>query len=179
MNASLLTGFVVGGMLLLMLLAFNMRVSQNSGMAVLNQITKQRVEVVAQVAGSDIQKIGQGIGATPILVSNDSTLRFLTTFNTTVAQIVTWQFTPNTPIEDVLNPRVRRLIRVVDNDTTRLDIGISQFTLTYFDNVGNTTTTPEDIRRIRVQVMAESDAPFGNEFARSFWEQDFSPRALQ
>ncbi len=179
MNTSLLTGFAVGGMLLLALLAFSARVSQNAGLVTMNQITKQRVEAIAQIAGSDFQKIGQGIGVNHILAVSPNSIEFRTTFNTGAASTVKWEFLIDEEILETPNPDDRVLHRIVNTDTTKIIFGVSRFDLTYFDATGAITNIPDQIRRIRVEIMCESDARFGDEIARSFWEQDFSPRAIQ
>lgn len=179
MNTSLITGFVVGGMLLVTLLAFSMRVSQNAGMTTLNQITKFRVESIAQITASDLQKIGQGIDSNQILTAQVNRIRFRTQFAIGETSTVEWRFFPDQPIEETENPRDRLLVRIVDSDTTFIRLGVSRFDITYFDQNGNPTFVADQIRRVRVQLMCESDAPFGNDFARSYWEQDFTPRAIQ
>jgi hypothetical protein len=179
MNTSLLTGFVIGGMLMIALMTYSNRVSQNAGLVAMNQITKQRVEAIAQIAGSDFQKIGQGIGVNQILAVTPNSIEFRTTFNTTTSNVVKWEFLPDEEIPETPNPDDRVLRRIVNTDTTTINFGVTRFDLTFFNETGAETFIPDQIRRIRVEVMCESDQRFGNEIAKSFWEQDFSPRAIQ
>lgn len=179
MNVGLVTGFIVGGMLLVALLALNMRISQNSGLVAMNQMTKQRVEAIAEIVSSDLRNIGQGVSGLAILQATNNSITFTGRQANDSLVTLTWRYLPNEPVSSTINPNDRILRRIVNNDSLTINFGVSRFDLTYFDSNGNTTLTLANIRRIRIEVMCESDEPYGTEYARSFWESDITPRAIQ
>jgi hypothetical protein len=179
MNVGLVTGFIVGGMLLLALMALNMRISQNSGLVAMNQMTKQRVEAIAEIVSSDLRNIGQGISGQAILQATNNSITFTGRQANDSLVTLTWRYLVNEPVSSTVNPDDRILRRIVNTDSITINFGVSRFDFTYFDANGNTTLIPANIRRIRIEVMCESDEPYGTEYARSFWESDITPRAIQ
>lgn len=180
MNVSLVTGFIIGGMLLLSLMALNNRIGQNSGLVVMQQITQQRVDAIAAVASSDFRKIGQGgSGTAAISFYTENSITFTTSFDGLTNTTIRWVYDTTATIAGSPNPNDRSLLRIENSDTTRIDMGVTQFTLLYFNASGGTPATADEIRRIRLQLMVEGDASYGNEISRQFWESDFTPRAIQ
>jgi hypothetical protein len=180
MNVSLVTGFIIGGMLMLSLMALNNRISQNTGMVVLQQISQQRIDAIAEIVSSDFRKIGQGgSGQNAITNFTENTLTFTTSFDGIVLNTISWVFDTTATIERTPNLNDRMLLRIENGDSTRIDMGVTQFTMNYFDSDGNIPATRNDIRRIQVQLMVEGDAAYGNEISRLFWESNFTPRAIQ
>ncbi len=179
MNINLATSFIVGGLLLIALMTLSSRISMNSGQTAMSQITKQRIQTISQIVAFDIRKVGQPGAGSSIQTATRNQFSFQTTFDNVNISTVTWQFLTDVEIPGTPNPRHRRLIRVVNSDTTNIDLGVTQFDFTYFNANGDTTLVPAQIRRIRIQVTSESDAPIGNDFSISYWETDITPRAIQ
>ena len=178
MNLGIITSFIVGALLLLSLVAWSARVSQNSSLVTMNQMTKQYLESISTTINSDLRNLGQGVGATPIVSadSNRIVFRYATASGT---QTVTWFWNLSEPLTGTTNPNDFLLTRTVNETNTEIRFGVSRFNLTYFDSTGSETLTPANIRRIRAEILVQSTEPYGIEYARSFWEADISPRALQ
>lgn len=180
MNISIVTSSIIGALLLLSLLAWNYRVNQNTGMVTLSQITKQRVEAIGDILNSDIRNIRLSNPSIPLITEADSNrITFTTAINDTTIQSITWQFDQSTPVTSTLNPNDFSLSRTVSGVQTVINFGVTRFHLTFFDAAGSQTSTLANIRRIRAEILTESDAPYGNEYARSYWQTDITPRALQ
>jgi hypothetical protein len=179
MNINIVTGFVIGGMLLLSLLVLNNRVSRNSGMVTLTEMTRQQMDAIARTADADLRRIGQVGGAFPISVANSNRLVFITSFDGLTASTVEWFYNTAEPILDSQNPNDHMLYRIANGDSTRIRMGVTDFTFSYFNAAGNPTAVLTEIQRIRLQVLVESEAAYGDEFARSYWETEISPRSLQ
>ncbi|MCH8494624.1 MAG: hypothetical protein LAT57_03210 [Balneolales bacterium] len=179
MNVGLVTGFVIGGMLLLSLMVLNNRIAQNSGQTALTQMTKETMTTVSEMVSTDIRRIGQGIAAAPITHASENRIVFLSAVDGINPATVEWLYDPNEELPGSQNPNDRMLYRIVNNDTTRIPLGVTQFNFTYFDEDHAITAVLDQIRRIRVEVMVESQAGYGNEFSRSFWESEITPRAIQ
>jgi hypothetical protein len=179
MNINIVTGFVVGGMLLLSLLVLNYRVSRNSGMVTLTEMTRQQMDAIARTADADLRRIGQAGGGFPITHASANRLVFVTSFDGLSASTVEWHYDTNDPVADSPNPDDHMLYRIADGDSTKIRMGVTDFTFSYFNAAGNPTAVLTDIRRIRLQVIVESEGAFGDEYARSYWETEISPRRLQ
>jgi hypothetical protein len=179
MNINIVTGFVIGGMLLLSLLVLNNRVSRNSGMVTLTEMTRQQMDAIARTVDADLRRIGQVGGVFPISVADSNRMVFITTFDGVTASTVEWFYDTSEDIPDTQNPNDHMLYRVADGDSTNIRMGVTGFAFSYLDAAGNLTAALADIRRIRLQVTVESEAAYGEEFAKSYWETEVSPRSLQ
>lgn len=179
MNVSYVTSVMVAGMLILALLAWNMRVSENSGNLALSQITKQRVDGIGSVINMDLRNLGQGVSINPIVMADSVSITFRMVAPNQSIQTVSWRFWPDETIPETVNPNDRRLTRTVNATTTTMSFGVTQFRLTYFDSNGQVTNSINDIRRIRVEITVESDEPYNNVYALAYWESDITPRAIQ
>lgn len=179
MNYSIAISFIIGGMLLISLMAWNARVNQHSGMVTMNQITKQRVEAIGVILDSDMRNIGQGVASNQITVADSNRITFSYFNINSEFQSITWHFDHATAVPETFNPNDRMLTRTVNGVTTEIRFGVVQFRLTYLDSVGVATANIPSIRQIRAEVLVESEAPYGNEYSRSYWETVVTPRTLQ
>lgn len=179
MNLGLATSFIIGGMLLLSLLVLNNRISMNSAQTTLTEMTRQATTTISEMVNHDLRRLGMGTGANRFSHASERRLVFFGAQDDNLPAQVEWMFDESLIPANSQNPRERVLFRIVDNDTTRIELGVIDFRFRYFNSAGDSTGTLDDIRRIRVEMMVESRVPIGNEFSRSFWESDISPRAIQ
>ena len=164
---------------MLTVLALSIRISQHTGMNTLNLVAKTNLDSVSDIIEFDLRKVGHGAGANPIIAMSDIRLSFRTTFNTGVTSEVVWHYDTTRTSTVPNNPNTRPLFRIIDGDTTDVGLGVTMFNLSYLDATGAVTADPALVRRIRVQLMCESPAPFGDDFGRAFWESIIVPRGLQ
>ncbi|MCC5926649.1 MAG: hypothetical protein JJU41_08820 [Bacteroidetes bacterium] len=179
MNLGIITSFTIGGLLLLSLLVLNNRISLNSAQTTLSEMTRQSMQSVSTMVNHDIRRLGLGTSGNPVSHASAQRLVFVGAQEDNLPATVEWFFDSTLPANNSKNPRERVLFRVVNGDTTRIELGVTEFTLTYFNTAGDTTALLDEISRIRVQMMVESRVPIGNEFSKSFWESDIIPRSLQ
>jgi hypothetical protein len=180
MNVGIITSFVIAALLLISVMAWNARVSQNSGVVTLSQITKQQVDGIGEVLGYDIRNLGQGMGSNPIVTADSNRFVFRVAIPGVGTQLVTWFMDPTAQMTETMNPFDRVLTRTVNATNTQIRFGVTRFNLTYLDSTGNSTNNLSHIRKIRVLLKVESATPYDNgNYIVSYWESEISPRALQ
>ncbi len=180
MNISLIISTIVGGLLMLSLIGLNTRVTQNAGIKTMQFATKSKVESLSGYLTADLRQVGAGItSGNKIEQITSNMITFRLANRNGVSRQVQWIWDANQPITDSPNPRDRRLQRISDGQVTDYGSGVVSFHLTYYNANGDSTMTMSDVRRIRAKVIMESNVPYMNEWARSYWETDVTPRSLQ
>lgn len=179
MNPGIVTSLIVGGMLMASMLALSARLSQNAGNTSLDLVAKTNVQTVSDIVQADVRRIGFGVAGVPILVMNDSTLSFRSTYNTDSTLTVTWQFLGSQPVAGTEHPDDRILRRTVDGVVTDIPMVVTGFELAYFDAAGAATAVPADVRTIRIRITTGSPVEYADYYGISHWEGTISPRALQ
>lgn len=179
MNMGLITSLIVGGLLLIAMFAINGRLNENSGMKTLQLVSKNKVETITEYITHDFRKAGVGItSGVKVVQATNLRFQFRMTNLTGANQNIRWEWKTSEPINSTINPRDFRLYRIANSDTTDFGTGIVNFRMTYFNAAGDTTLITTDVRQIRVRLIVESDSPYNQEYARSYWETDITPRAL-
>lgn len=185
MNAGIVTSFVVGGILLLAILAMNLNISRSSSGLTMRQITQQNVNTVSDFINYDFPKIGYkqlGKISPAISTATANSIVFESDLNNdgTIEQI-SWVFDTSGPTP--------HLYRTVAGDQTDINVGVTRFELSYLDDDRDPLTTPvlnpSDIRYIKVNLVVSSKEKLGGvgpgdgEYLKSPWERTFSPKNLQ
>ncbi|MGA9119224.1 MAG: hypothetical protein WB699_07630 [Bacteroidota bacterium] len=188
---------VVFGWLFLMTLQGNLDNSENVQTLKGDLLVQQDLVEVTQLLEYDFRKIGYC--AEPnnlpdptkaILLADTSSIKFLTDVDNGggpngVLDSIYYYLGPTTELSATPNPRDRFLYRVVDNDLPKgANLGITQFTLKYFDAVGNPITTPvsgpnlQRIQTIQITVRVENvyaasivDTTFNKQYTSAVWQQ--------
>lgn len=198
MNLGLVTSFIVGGVIMISILAMNMSVSQSSVELTLNQMNKVKLNDVAEIISHDIPKIGYNRKElTPVLIeeADSNIIVFYSNIDNSLDESVeriTWQLTDQ-EVASTDNPNDFRLMREVDGVQNFIDLGVTRFRLSYYSTAGGDTPMAlpvtgsdlNDIKQIRVEVMVESAMPMNHnvqstgDYLKSAWEKRFSPINLR
>jgi hypothetical protein len=149
MNVGIVTSFIIAALLLISVMAWNARVSQNSGVVTLTQVTKLRAEGIGTTLSYDIRNLGQGMGSNPI-VSADS--------NRFVFRLAMPGGGTNTEI------------RFGVTRFTMSYLNASGFPTSILEDIRKI--------KILLKVESPTPYDNGN-FISSYWETEVSPRALQ
>lgn len=206
MNIGLVTSYVIGGILLIGILAMNMSLSNSSTELTLTQTSREKAKGVQELITHDIQKIGfnRNNKTSPVLVEADShKIAFRSNIdnsNDNSVELVTWEFT-NTSVGNG-NPNayvLKRTVREADTGNiiseTPIRLGVTSFNIKYLDEYGqpvsNYMATPvastdlNSIRQLYITLELQSSAKVhGNtnddgRFVRTIWEKRFSPPNLE
>jgi len=179
MNLSIIGSFIIGGMLMLSVIFLNVRVSVHSGQETMHVMAKTNVDVISQVLTFDLRKVGYGAGA-EITTANATTFSFSTDLNNDGSlNTITWQYFPDEEIATTENPGDRRLVRVLDGETQDFSsMVVTRFELFYILQDGTEVQNPANlsqIRKIRINVICETEFGYDGEFGASAWQNVITP----
>ncbi|NIT61998.1 MAG: hypothetical protein GWN00_39125 [Aliifodinibius sp.] len=202
----LVTSYVIGGILLIGILALNMSLSNSSTELTLTQTTREKAKGIKEMLNHDIQKIGYNRNnkTSPLLVEADShKIEFRSNIDNSTdnsVELITWEFTST--LVGNGNPNAYVLKRTVrDADTgniiseTPIRLGVTNFNIKYFNEYGKSVSshmaTPvastdlNDIRQLYITLELQSTAKVyqnsgsDGRFVRTIWEKRFSPPNLE
>lgn len=209
MNLGLSTSFIIGGILLLSILAMNMSVKNNAIQLTQRQINQQKLSGISDMISHDIQKMGADrSGKTdPILIeATDNRIKFRSNINNQGGvETVSWEFQKieEWEIMHTQNPNDYELVRTVrDADTgniieeTPIRLGVTEFQISYFDHYGavvdtDAMSTPlsssqlENVQQLYIKINLQSAEKIYNnpnsngDYVLSIWEKRFSPPNLE
>jgi len=179
MNIGLTGSFLIGGILLITLLNVHTNVRRDSATTTLEVTAMSNVTTVADIADHDFSKIGVGAVSNPLLTATGTQISFLSDLDgDQTLDTLTWHFDSTSANGATANPNDHLLLRIVNSDTLRFSSNVTEFGLTYFNETGSVTASADSIRRIRVRVLCESPAPYGDEFQTSAWQRTYVPLNL-
>ena len=209
MNAGLVTSFIVGGILILSMVAMNLRLTGSSTELTLTQMTRQNLNVIADILNDDLPNMGYNINSRTdhVLTYGDSNrIQFYRNVYRDPGrqpEKITWELTDDTP-SGGSNPDHRVLIRVEEEaatgqrDTVRFQSGVTRFHLRYYDQEHgksldeymepwpqNDTLALDTVRQIHLQLEVQSAEPVRvrpgapDRFIRSVYEKRYSPRNIE
>ena len=175
----------VGGLLLIILFRLN-----NSATSTLyNNNSELNVQLamvsVVEVLESDFRKIGycKDWKKIPnprkaILYAGSNSIKFLSDINNDgIVDSVYYYVGPTSALSNTPNKRDRLLYRVVNKDVPKSsNVGITKFSLKYFDALGNTinqnpVTLPALISSIQIDIQVENSEAWDSVYVVAFWRQ--------
>jgi len=153
---------------------------------VASRSVQSELKQIADIMGNDFRKIGYHTIAAPISVADSSRITFRSDItNTDSLYTVSYFLSDTTSLGSTPNPEDRLLYRTLNTvDTLVVGAGITQFSLKYYDAVGNATADTSLVYSVGVQLVLEhgyftvSDN-HGSEFYLSArWGRRFFPGNL-
>lgn len=182
MNLSMVTSFIIAGMIMLGIVMVNINVSNSTAELTISQITRNHISSVADMINEDFSNIGYDVNETTqesIGKILDCKLSTRISFYRNVhddpdvsPKLIEWEFKKNDSISGAKNPDHRPLVRTVYDDDgvtildqTEIHLGVTNFELLYFDdsNYGkpksegkSSSTGCSDISNVRqIHVLIE------------------------
>jgi hypothetical protein len=187
----------------------NLNLSSNSAELTLTQITKEHVSTVSEMLSYDITKIGYAQGGKVTEFINPATGNPYTmisyadsntvTFNGDVdndgnIDTISWELTDN-EVATTENPNDLILVRKQGTEETKIKVGVTRFSISYFDTYGeqkaNRMNTPitgpdlEIIKQIEIELELQSRETISyrpgddGRYISSAWQKRFTPRNLE
>lgn len=198
MNLNLISGSIVSGMVLLTIGMMNRGVNYNSQDITLSSIKQEQKIELSEVLSHDLPKIGYTSDNsldTLIAYADEKSIAYYSNIDNSAdgsVELVTWELTNEADVSTD-NPNDYKLVRTVGGTTTNISLGITTFTLNYYDKLGGTTplTTPlssadmDNVKQIEVVLVLESGESIqysqntGEKFVKSAWVKRFTPRNLK
>ena len=173
--------FIIGGMLLLSILSLNADIMQTATINNLGTNAQQNVTNIVSILEYDFRKIGYRVpsGIDAITDMTDSTIDFLADVdNDGTVDSVGYFLGPTSEPSGTENPNDRYLYRRVNGTANDVALGITSWTLTYYNVSGSITATPANVRSIRISFTVETIIPFDTTYGSARWEGRFTPKNL-
>lgn len=175
--------FVFGSLLGLNVLRLNADMADHSYRASLSYIAQSSAVTMGQIVEEDLRKIGYGVSGSAIALADSVQLCFLADLDEdSEADTLYYYLGSPAQASATPNPADRVLYRALNGGTPlELDLGVTEFRLSYFDADGDSLALPVtlgDIRQIRVDMTVESTAPYDTTYARAFLRLRVRPKNL-
>lgn len=175
---------IAGGILLLILARTNASAIENTYNDNSDLITQQNLSTVVLLLENDFRKIGYCENWTLVpdptktILSADSTsIKFIGDVNNDgTVDTVYYYVGPTSELSGTPNPNDRILYRVVNGSVTKSgNMGITQFSLSYFDDFGNQIsfpiTTPGSIAEIQITLQIQNTEAYNGQYVTSYLRQ--------
>lgn len=192
MQPGLITTFLIGGLMLLSLLAFNISMSSSTQETTLSTINQFSSDDIAQILSNDFKRIGFNDNNTdqtfqePVLSTSTSNQFEFKTDDS--GGTIRWYADPTNFATSTTNPNDYYLVRE-ENGTVTSYFPVVFFEVKYLfynDASGQweETTDPEMAKRFEIEFMLESGESIrqkrktGADYHRTAWKRTFTPHNL-
>src|SRR3990167_21511 len=164
---------IIGGFLLILLWRIDDAAIQSTYNNTQELILQENLATSAMILENDFRRIGYCknyslIATTDAIISaTDTSISFKTDVNDAgVVNTLNYYVGPSSELASTPNPRDRFLYRVVDSETpVGVNLGITQFKLVYFDQLGDTIpfhiTDPTLIASMEINIAVENVIGYG------------------
>tara|TARA_R110002124_G_scaffold76758_2_gene205683 strand:+ start:1874 stop:2464 length:591 start_codon:yes stop_codon:yes gene_type:complete len=187
MNLGLATTYIIGGLMLISILAYNHSVFNSTVETTSSVITQSKLDNIVSILQNDLSRIGYETGASEAFVVAEDTV---VTFRGNIFDndgsddfdLVEWIFTgvsdatTTNPNDFILIRRWNQTPNVLGN-AIEFQYSVSDFSINYYNLDGDVPTDIEDIVQIEVEVLVESNEPYltkkdGTElYYRTYWKR--------
>jgi len=175
---------VIGGILMMNLFQINNAAVENSYTGTGELIAQTNLATIVQILEFDVRKIGYCADweqipiPTQAIISADSTgIDYLTDVDSDgIVDTMHYYLGPTSELLSTPNPRDRILYRVVNSEVpVGVNLGVTQFNLTFFDVIGNPISFPIDvpgeIYTMQIDITVEDVAAYDEKYSTAFWRQ--------
>lgn len=187
----LLGSFFIGGILLLMIMNFNLYTLSTSISSDKELVLQQNAKTIAEIISSDLRKIGYNHDGTALITADSNRIRYYAdmqppgTTGHGIVDVVEYVVVPadNNSGGDSTNVNLIRIINSLD--TLRGPyLGLTRFRFSYFDRYGVTTSLKDSIKYVKAEFWVHPTTKFKNIFITpvdstfTYWELTISPRNI-
>jgi len=175
---------VIGGILMMNLFQINNSAVENMYTGTGELIAQTNLATIVQILEFDVRKIGYCADweqipiPTQAIISADSTgIDYLTDVDSDgIVDTMHYYLGPTSELLSTPNPRDRILYRVVNSEVpVGVNLGVTQFNLTFFDVLGNPIsfpiTVPGQIYTMQIDITVEDVAAYDEKYSSAFWRQ--------
>lgn len=190
MNAGLAITFVIGGLFMISILAFNTSVSNQSQEIALSTINQGALDNIVDVISNDFNKIGFNAGtAVPFTTIQDQNIIFQgdvydnDNYNSTN---IRWHFDTSDAVTTTSNPNDYYLKRegpIGASTYGTIKFPVVYFDLNYYTADGTVTTDKSSVKKIEVEIMVETGEAYTinsnvKEYPRLVWKRIYVPNNI-
>ena len=177
---SLVGSIIIGTLLLLSVLTYQLDLKRHSFMHTNNLIVQYNASGIIDVLEEDFKNIGSGVTGSAFSVADSNNMAYYLDLDANgITDSVRYFLGGTNTAAGTPNPRDRILYRI-ENGQPQIDaaLGVTDFKLKYYDVNGNETTVLTDIKTIEVTLELESTLPYDEEFSTFYWRKKITPQSL-
>lgn len=175
---------VIGGILMMNLFQINGNAIENNYTGNGELIAQTNLSTTVQILEIDFRKIGYcadweqiPIPTQAIISADSSSIKFLTDVDSDgIVDTMHYYLGPTSELLSTPNPRDRFLYRVVNSEVPAgVNLGVTQFNLTFFDVLGNPISfpiaVPGEIYTMQIDITVEDVSAYDEKYSSAFWRQ--------
>jgi hypothetical protein len=191
MNVGLMTTFVVGGLFMISMLAFNQQLVSGSQEFMLSTISQDYLDEVVTVLSNDFNRIGYNTGiAVPFTTLQDNNIIFQADAydnDNYGSTNIRWYFDTSDPVTTTENPNdyyLKRVGPITESTYGTIKFPVTLFKLKYYSADGTATFDKNSVKKIEVQIISESSDAYtvgnGSEefYPKNVWKRIFVPNNI-
>ena len=181
----LIISFVIGGLLLLTILNTNANMMATATQNTLDVLTQENLSVLSEMILYDFHKMGYYPSFVApddfrILAMDSTSIRFRADIdNDGSIDTVYYGISDTSEAAGTSNPRDVILYRLLNGEAPLgAALGVTDFSLEYYDAVDSVTATAKDVRSIEIMLAVESPYAYDDYYPRAIWKTVVRPRNL-
>jgi hypothetical protein len=168
---------LIAVIMLLQLLTMNANLHETDYSNTTALTTQTNTVVLARMIEYDVLKMGYHTPKPSILTATSDTLVFKADLRNN-GTVNTVKYYLGALATSTRNPYDRVIYRVVDGSSTMMTLGVTAFTMTYFNADGATTSVRDSIRSINVKFTVKSTVPIDTTYSAAYWQKKLYPKNL-
>ena len=175
----ILQSMFIGGMILLMVMSFNFRMSVVSEDVMSNNLSQSNAISISKTLEHDFYKIGYGSSSNEkITLAEFEQIKFISDIDLNgVVDTILYFISDSTALEVTENPHDKNLLRKVNNEKEKTIGRITDFEISYFDSMGNSidistltsSTERAKIHQVGLNITEQAAIKFESDYSSSFW----------
>lgn len=201
MDLGIVTSYIIAGILIVIILTVGYNVNFSGNELTLHESQKIKIDAVIDAINYDFPKIGYNQNNQPdtmLVYADSSMIQFYANIdnsNDGSLELITWQYS-NTPITETDNPNDFYLYRTVNGATTTMGVGLTDFTINFYDELGSYSPLTLPISAasnkskldsiVQLEIIIESQSPVAlqyssdtnSRYVSTSWTKRFSPSNL-
>jgi len=172
---------IIGGILMMNLFQINNSAVENNYTGNGELIAQTNLATIVEILELDIRKIGYCADWKKIPIPTkailSTSLKYLTDVDSDgIVDTMHYYLGPTSELLSTPNPRDRLLYRVVNSETpVGVNLGVTQFNLTFFDVLGNLINfpiaVPGEIYTMQIDLTVEDVAAYDEKYSTAYWRQ--------
>jgi hypothetical protein len=161
---------IIGGMLLLLIITSRTNVNKASNSQVINSTIQSNLTAITEIIDADVKNLGYRINSgQSISTAYSNKITFKIYNDITLNQ---------DSISYLFNPSSKKLFRIFNDSTSQINLGLSNFSICYFDSVGNKATLTSLIKSFKVAITVQDTFQYDGDPITAYWEKTFKPQNL-
>lgn len=173
---------IIGGIVLLIIINLNIYSNQIKYTSDSDVRLQGNTKALADIIDYDLRKVGYNYKGVAITEALSNKFSFYSDIDSNgTVKLVTLTDSDSTKAAFTSNPHDRLFYYIINNDTSKAALGLTNFKLTYMNSLGNPTTALDSIKVIKAEIWLESAEMIdthNKRYAKTYWEITVNPRNL-